>query len=65
MVRAVRTAPAFAVLMAQCALGVVTVVLVWTLGWRAGVVGLVLMQICSVLASLGPWGVSLWVSSSG
>ena len=40
----------------QMVLGLFTLVLMLILGWEAAVVGLVLMQIVTTGAAVGPWG---------
>ncbi|WP_435202027.1 hypothetical protein [Janibacter sp. GS2] len=44
------------VLAVQIVLAVVTVLLSWTSGWQATVVGLALMHVFTALVTLGPWG---------
>lgn len=40
----------------QLVLAVVTIAFAWLTGWQAAIVGLVLMHLITVGATLGPWG---------
>lgn len=53
---ALRRVPASAVLAGQAVLALVTALAAWLAGWQIAVVGLALMQLVSVLATVGPWG---------
>ena len=52
----VRRIPASLVLLAQLGLGLLTALVAWLTWWEVVVVGLVLMQLTTTIAVLGPWG---------
>lgn len=52
----VRRLSASKVLGIQLVLAVVTIAFAWLTGWQAAIVGLVLMHLITVGATLGPWG---------
>ncbi len=55
--KVLRRLTASTVLALQVVLGLATVLLGWLLGWQVAVVGVVLMNVLTMLAVLGPWGV--------